>query len=239
MIALIYAAGSSLRIKKSINIEHKSLLKIKKKKLIQHQLEWINNANVKKIVVVVNKRHKKLVNFLLNYKSKIPIKILYNNDTESKNMKSFYVSKEEILNNDVIFTTSDLYCSKENINKFLQSNKKNKILIDNNIKNYTGDEVLVKISKYGFVNRCSKKLSQFDGLAIGIYKFSANFINKMLSYCERFNKNGKFNKSLYFAIDETINVDDKISPIKTINDEWYDIDTYKEYILVKKKYEKK
>ena len=36
MIALIYAAGSSLRIKKTINIEHKSLLVIKKKKLIEN-----------------------------------------------------------------------------------------------------------------------------------------------------------------------------------------------------------
>ena len=49
MIALIYAAGSSLRIKKSINIEHKSLLIVKNKKLIEHQLYWIEKSNAKKI----------------------------------------------------------------------------------------------------------------------------------------------------------------------------------------------
>ena len=59
MIALIYAAGSSIRIKKTIKIEHKSLLIIKKKKLIEHQLNWIKKTKVNKIVIVVNSKHQK------------------------------------------------------------------------------------------------------------------------------------------------------------------------------------
>ena len=58
MIALIYAAGSSLRIKKTINIEHKSLLVIKKKKLIERQLDWIQKEHVEKIIIIKNKNHK-------------------------------------------------------------------------------------------------------------------------------------------------------------------------------------
>ena len=53
MIALIYAAGSSLRIKKTINIEHKSLLEVKNKKLIEHQLSWIEKSNVKKKLLLL------------------------------------------------------------------------------------------------------------------------------------------------------------------------------------------
>ena len=89
MIALIYAAGSSIRIKKPIKIEHKSLLIIKKKKLIEHQLNWIKKTKVNKIVIVVNSKHQKLIKFISNYKSNIPLKIIYNNDEKSKNMKSF------------------------------------------------------------------------------------------------------------------------------------------------------
>ena len=62
MIALIYAAGSSLRIKKSINIEHKSLLKVKKKRLIEHQLNWIQKSDVKKIIVIVKTIHTGFLN---------------------------------------------------------------------------------------------------------------------------------------------------------------------------------
>ena len=237
MISLIYAAGSSLRIKKTINIEHKSLLIIKKKKLIEHQLNWIQNTKSKKIVIVVNKKHKKLINFISSYKSKIPIKLVYNNDTKSKNMKSFYLAKNEIKNQNVIFTTSDLFCDFKNIEFFLKSKKQNKVLIDFKKQNYTGDEVLVNIEN-NFINRCSKKLNNFDGLAVGVYKFSPKFINKMILYAKNNNDNGYFNKSLYFAIDESISKTDKIYPISTINDLWYDIDTYKEYIMLKKKYEK-
>ena len=237
MIALIYAAGSSLRIKKTINIEHKSLLVIKKKKLIERQLDWIQNAHVEKIIIVVNKNHKQLIKFVSNYQSKKPIKIMYNNDTKSKNMKSFYTARKEIFNKHVIFTTSDLFCEIKNIKKFLKSKSNNKILIDFKKQNYTGDEVLVKINK-NLITRCSKKISNFDGLAVGIYKFSPEFINKMISYSKNNSKKGFFKKSLYYAIDESIDNKDKIKPISTTNDLWYDIDTYKEYIMLKKKYEK-
>jgi len=239
VIALIYAAGSSLRIKKSINIEHKSLLKVKKKRLIEHQLNWIQKSDVKKIIVIVNKNHKQLISLLKIYPSKIPIKLMYNNDTKSQNMKSFYLAKKEIAKKDVIFTTSDLYCDLKNIQAFLNSTESNKILVDKNKKNYTGDEVLVQIDHNNKVKRCSKKLEKFDGMAIGVYKFSAYFIDKMLDYADKNNKEGCFDKSLYYAIDHSINSKDTIFPIKTVNDLWYDIDTFKEYILLKKQYDQK
>ena len=75
-------------------------------------------------------------------------------------------------------------------------------------------------------------------MAVGIYKFAPEFINKMISYSKINSKNGFFKKSLYYAIDESIDNKDKIKPISTTNDLWYDIDTYKEYIMLKKKYEK-
>ena len=239
MIALIYAAGSSLRIKKSINIEHKSLLKVKKKRLIEHQLTWIQKAGVKKIIIIVNKNHEKLISLLKNFNSKIPIKLIYNNDTKSQNMKSFYLAKKDIAKKDVIFTTSDLYCDLKNIKKFLNSKKSNKILVDINKKNYTGDEVLVQFSEKNLIKRCSKKIEHFDGMAIGVYKFSAYFINKMLEYAENNNEKGYFDKSLYYAIDNSIYNTDSIFPIKTVNNLWYDIDTFKEYILLKKQYDEK
>ena len=238
MIALIYAAGSSLRIKKTINIEHKSLLTVKNKKLIEHQLNWIKKSNVKKIIIIVNKDHKQLISLLKKYESKIPIQLIYNNDTKSQNMKSFFLAKKEIANQDVIFTTSDLFCDNENITKFLKSKESNKILIDINKKNYTGDEVLVEFNNKKLIVRCSKKLEKFDGMAIGVYKFNSYFINKMLDYAQNNNNDGHFNKSLYYAIDNSIDKQDRIFPIKTVNSLWYDIDTFKEYVLLKKQYDK-
>ena len=75
-------------------------------------------------------------------------------------------------------------------------------------------------------------------MAIGVYKFSPFFINKMLEYAEKNNNDGYFNKSLYYAIDHSISKKDSIYPVKTINGLWYDIDTFKEYVLLKKQYEK-
>ena len=68
-------------------------------------------------------------------------------------MKSFFLAKKEIANQDVIFTT-DLFCDNENITKFLKSKESNKILIDINKK--TIDEVLVELNNKKLIVRCSK-----------------------------------------------------------------------------------
>ena len=56
----------------------------------------------------------------------------------------------------------------------------------------------------------------------------------MLNYCEHINDNGIFHQSLYYAIDATISKDFKIDPISTINNLWFDIDTYDEFLEAKK-----
>jgi len=233
MVYLIYAAGSCSRLKFHYEIEHKCLLEINGLSLIEHQLNWINLCEPKKIIIVVNSVHVKLINKLKLLQKKMPIKLIYNDDTISKNMKSFYLAKNEIQDDDVVFTTSDLYCDFKNIENFIHSDSKNKVLLDLDKSNYSGDEVLVQINR-GSITRCSKKLEYFDGLAIGVYKFENNFINEMLNYCEHINDNGIFHQSLYYAIDATISKDFKIDPISTINNLWFDIDTYEEFIEAKK-----
>ena len=54
----------------------------------------------------------------------------------------------------------------------------------------------------------------------------------MISYSKLIVKMGL--KSTYYAIDESIDNKDKNKAISTTNDLWYDIDAYKEYIMLKK-----
>ena len=234
MIYLIYAAGNSLRIKENHKIEHKALLEINGLSLIEHQLSWINATDPKQIIIVVNSNHVNFISKLKDLQFKMPIKLIFNDDIVSKNMKSFYLAKDYIKNQNVTFTTSDLFCDADNIENFLNSNSTNKILIDIDKSNYTGDEVLVEIQN-NIVTRCSKKISNFEGMAIGIYSFDKKFINKMLDYCEKVNNSGIFDQSLYYAIDNSISLDCKILPISTMNKLWFDIDTYEEFVNAKSK----
>ena len=121
MVYLIYAAGISLRIKSNPEIEHKGLLEINGLSLIEHQLSWINSTDPKKIVIVVNSTHKKFIDKIKSLQNKMPIKLVYNDDVFSKNMKSFYLARNEIINNDVVFTTSDLFCDFKNLENFIKS----------------------------------------------------------------------------------------------------------------------
>ena len=232
-IFLIYAAGDSSRIKKDFKIEHKGLLQINNKTLIDHQLDWINNYNPKKIIIVANHNHTEFLKNIDLRKKNLPIKLIYNDDIKSKNMKSFYLAKNEIINNDIVFTTSDLYCDIENINTFMEDKFPNKILTDFNTNNFSGDEVLISESK-NIVTRCSKKIDKFNGIAIGVYKFNKEFISKMIDYCNNNNSNGYFDKSLYHAIDNVIIDNFKTKPIEVKNPIWFDIDTFDEYVNAKK-----
>ncbi len=231
MNVIIYAAGISKRLENQTNNRIKGLINFDGKRLIEYQLRWISRLNIKNIIIVIGLEHQAYIDFIGDRYNGVSVKYVYNPDYNTKgNMLSLWHAREYCLD-DTIFTTSDLLCNLNDVNKFINSDFKNKILID--IKNshlfLDSDPVKVTI-KNDIIIKLRKNLSELpcvDGISVGIYKFSKKFMNLLINNIEFKISQGDDDKSLYYAIDDVI-CSETVTPIFMENHNWIDIDTPEE-----------
>tara|TARA_B100000886_G_scaffold39347_2_gene24339 strand:+ start:692 stop:1423 length:732 start_codon:yes stop_codon:yes gene_type:complete len=231
MNAIIYAAGVSKRLSNYIPNGLKGLIKINKTYLIEYQLRWLTSLNIDNLIIVIGNEHEEYKKVLGNKYNGKKITYIYNNDYKSKgNMLSLWCARD-YCNSDTIFTTSDLLCNLDDIEIFIKSNAKNKILIDStNDKKLNDDDpvkVTIKNSKIIKIRKRIKELSSVDGISVGVYQFSREFMQNLISNIDDEISSGRDNQSLYYAIDNVINLS-PTTPIFMKNCMWIDIDTKNE-----------
>ena len=200
-------------------------------KLIEYQLRWISKLEIKNIVLVIGLEHQQYIDFLGDDYNGIPIKYVFNKDYKTKgNMLSLWHARE-YCNSNTLFTTSDLLCNLEDIQLFNNTSFDNKILIDNKTKALFTDSDPVKVSimdkKIIGIRKKNNELKSVDGISVGIYQFSYEFMLLLLKNIEIEIDNGNDNQSLYYSIDTTVK-ELKPNPIIMNNCNWIDIDTSKE-----------
>ena len=231
MNVIIYAAGVARRLNHIISNGIKGLIEINGMKLIEYQLRWISKLEIKNIVLVIGLEHQQYIDFLGNDYNGIPIKYVFNKDYKTKgNMLSLWHARE-YCNSNTLFTTSDLLCNLEDIQLFNNTSFDNKILIDNKTKALFTDSDPVKVSimdkKIIGIRKKNNELKSVDGISVGIYQFSYEFMLLLLKNIEIEIDNGNDNQSLYYSIDTTVK-ELKPNPIIMNNCNWLDIDTPKE-----------
>ena len=231
MNVIIYAAGVARRLNHIISNGIKGLIEINGMKLIEYQLRWISKLEIKNIVLVIGLEHQQYIDFLGDDYNGIPIKYVFNKDYKTKgNMLSLWHARE-YCNSNTLFTTSDLLCNLEDIQLFNNTSFDNKILIDNKTKALFTDSDPVKVSimdkKIIGIRKKNNELKSVDGISVGIYQFSYEFMLLLLKNIEIEIDNGNDNQSLYYSIDTTVK-ELKPNPIIMNNCNWIDIDTSKE-----------
>ena len=228
MRVIIYAAGVSRRLKSIVGNGLKGLLELNGKRLIEYQLDWIVMQPISEIVIVLGLEHELYKEILGHSYKGMPIIYVYNPDYKDKgNMLSLWHARE-YCNTDILFTTSDLICDNTDIDKFNNSEAKNKILIDAKSTELFNDSDPVKVSifnnKISNIQKQGEKLLTIDGIAIGLYKFSGEGIQSIISSIEKKINSGNDNLSLYYAIDNVLK-DYDVSPVYADKCNWIDIDT--------------
>jgi len=228
MIVIVYAAGISSRLSSIAKNGLKGLIKINGKRIIEYQLEWIAKLPIKKIVIVLGLEHKEYIDFLGDSFMGKEISYVINPDYKHKgNMLSLWHARK-YCNDDVIFTTSDLLCNRKDIDEFIQSDYRNKILIDRDSVNLFIDSDPVKVhienKRIIKIRKKTNEIDRVDGISVGIYKFSKTAIMKMISSIDKKIIDDNDDLSLYYAIDDILD-DEIVKPVYTVNSEWFDIDT--------------
>lgn len=228
MRVIIYAAGISTRLRSFAKDGLKGLLEFDGKKLIEHQLDWIIELDITEVIIVIGLEHERYVEVLGDTYKGLPIKYVYNPNYKDKgNMLSLWHARK-YCDTDILFTTSDLICNVADIEFFIRSREKNKILVDNESKELFQDpdpvKVCLKNNQIIGIRKNSEELDQVDGIAIGLYKFSVVGISSIISAIDKKIKEGNDDLSLYYAVDAILD-EVKVAPVFTRANRWFDIDT--------------
>jgi L-glutamine-phosphate cytidylyltransferase len=181
MKAIIVAAGPSSRLRPLTNEKPKCLLEIGGKTILQRALGALKQNAIEKIVVVRGYQ-----GHLINY----PSVIYYENPNYKQNniLRSLFYAEDEI-DDDFIFSYSDILYSKSVVEKLIRSQGDVALIVDVNWRqHYQGRDLhpiseaeLVKVEK-GRVTRIGKEVVKVDeahGEFIGLAKFTKSAAQAM------------------------------------------------------------
>ena len=225
---IILAAGSGSRISNKFN-QPKCLIKIKKKTILDHQIESFIFAGIKRVIIVTGYKSKKIKSYVKKFTSKIKIKLVLNSQYRTtNNMYSAHLALKEINHSNIILYNGDVVVEKKIIKKLLSNNYKDLIMVDQN----KHDEESMKIKlKNNRIIDIDKKLknSKLNLTSTDFYKFSFETTlmlkNQIRHHIEKIGKNDWTEVALKKIFMKT-----KFLPCNIDNLKWFEIDNYKDYL---------
>ena len=240
MRAIILAAGRGSRLKELTKNKIKCFLKIKNKKIIEHQIEGLKKNGIKNIAVVVGYKKEKF--------NKLKIKLFNNKNWKSTNMVYSLFKANSWLNKyDCIVCYGDILYDSKVISKLIQ--KKSEFILPSNqnwkknwglrYKNPLSDLETFKVNKSKILKEIGskpKKYSEIKGQFMGLVKIDKNTSKKLFKVYQSFSNN--FKKKLQFTHFLNICIKKFKIKIKTLplKNYWFELDNKTDLEIIKKHY---
>lgn len=234
--ALILAAGSGKRISEKFNYP-KCLIKINKKSIIERQIESYIQANIKNIFIATGYQSKKISSVISKYKKKANIKLIHNKIYyKTNNMYSAYLASKYLKNKKFILSNGDVVIDKNIVKKLIDGNNDNEIMVDTNF--FDEESMKILLDSKNRIKDISKKItkSKKSYTSIDFYKFSKNASSSLFDIIDNFLKKNGQNHWTEVAIQKLFNKFN-FYPNKVLNNKWFEIDTYKDFISASNKFD--
>lgn len=227
MKAIILAAGLSKRLYPLTNKIPKCLIKIGRKSLLEYAMENFERSGLEEVVIITGHGAKKVENSLDSNLYKMRIRYIFNPEYARKDNIYSLWHVRNMLKGGFILLNSDVFCDPQIIEKAVNAEKSDFIIIDNN-KPLGKEEMKVKV-KDGIIKKISKEIDpeDADGEYIGIARFSREgslILSKILS---KFIKEGKTNLFYESAFQKMTNCYN-ILVLSTGNLPWIEIDDFED-----------
>jgi len=237
---IIPIAGSGRRMGKLGKIFPKSLLKLKKLKIIEFIINILIKRKVKNIAFILGYKAKTIIKFL----DKIKIKYTYCINKKFKSSGhaySWYLSQKHWIKNrkKTLFIHGDIFFNENYLDNIIKAKRKNiigcKIL---NNESYKKEDIFkIKLNKDKSIKEISKKLNEKESYSeiIGINKLSNKMQYKLFKFMNKEFKN-KSNIKLSWEemINKFINISkQKLYVLENQNYFWININTKKDYFIAK------
>lgn len=162
MKAIILAAGMGNRIKELTGGKPKGFLEINGKSIIQHQVDELHAAGIRKIAMVTGYKKE-----LFRVFKEQGIELLYNPFYRGTNVLGSYWFAREYLDEPFVYLHGDTYFEPEILDLLIES-PGNNLAVE--FKNCGREEMKVK-TRAGEVIEISKEMAESEGEFIGIAKF--------------------------------------------------------------------
>lgn len=231
-IAIMLMAGYGSRFKDLTINNHKCLLWVNNKKIIDYQLESLINSNVDQIYCVVGHEKEKIIEYVnCKYAKSFNINFIVNEDyLVTNNMYSLYLALEKIKNSEikiknVVIMNGDIVFEKSLINDILE--KPDNLIVCK--PDMFLEESMKIVVTDGLVKKISKQINKDDSYAcsIDLYKFTDEHIQKLYLYIFGYIQKCKTDWS-EIAINNTLHMSN-VYPY-SYNGKWYEIDNVEDII---------
>ncbi len=217
MKAIILAAGKATRLLPLTKDTPQCLLRVGKKTILERQIEYLNNAGIKDIIVIRGYLEEKVEKFCKEKKIRVLFNPFYN---VSGMAMTLWVAKEELKNGFILLYSDVIFNPK--IIEDLVDNKSDICLTIR--KDGLREEAEKVIEKGGLIENVTKaKIEGENGEFIGIAKFSESGAKKLIEEIGGIAKEN-LNASFIDVIGRLIKRGEKISACDIKNTPFIDID---------------
>lgn len=183
---VILAAGIASRLKPLTDNTPKCLLKVGGKSILEMTLENLMATNNSEIIIVTGYLENQIREFLKERFPKLNITFVYNElYASTNNIYSLWLTKNEVLGDDMMMMDSDIVFDKQIITKLLDSGYKNCLALKRH--EVLDEEIKVKTDENGRVLEISKEVkpSEAVGESIGIEFFQRETLTELFRILDR------------------------------------------------------
>ncbi|NLB91321.1 MAG: phosphocholine cytidylyltransferase family protein, partial [Clostridiales bacterium] len=206
MQAVMLAAGQGKRLGKYTKENTKCMVEVAGKTLLEHAVESIKKAGIRKLVMVVGYQKEKLKHFVKEHIHGIEVIFIDNQEYENtNNIYSLFLAKEYLENDDTILLESDLIFEEDLISQLVADPRKNMAVVAKYEHWMDGTVVLVdqKANILEFIDKHNfsyEKIDQYHK-TVNIYKLSKEFSKNqyfpfLQAYMKAYGKNEYYEAAL-------------------------------------------
>jgi len=187
MKSVILAAGISARLRPLTDNIPKCLLKIGDKTILERTLDNLLTYHLNDIVIVTGYLEEQIKNFVARYYPQLNVIYIRNNKYDTtNNIYSLWMTKDLVINNDMLLMDSDILFDKRILALLLQSNYPNCLALRSDHE-LSDEEIKIRLNSDKSIAEISKTvdLKHAVGESIGIEKVSTEFTNKLFEILDR------------------------------------------------------
>ncbi len=187
MKGVILAAGASTRLRPLTNHLPKCLLEVGEKPILGRTLECLLANGITEVVIVTGYRESQIRKYVSDRFPRLAVTWLTNQQYDStNNIYSLWLTRESVLDNDILLLDSDIVFDSRIIGLLLTSGHENCLAVTTG-KPLGHEEIKVRVAGDGSIVEISKEVvpGKALGESIGIEKFSRPFVRTLFRVLDR------------------------------------------------------
>lgn len=182
MKAVILAAGTASRLRPLTNNTPKCLLKIGERSLLERTIDALLENQVDQLVIVTGYLHEMIETLIASRYPSVQTEFIYNEQYETtNNIYSLWMTRESVLNQEILLLDSDILFDARIITSLLRSPHPNCLAL--NRHPLGEEEIKVVVDTNNKIKEISKvcAIDQAEGESIGIERMSPAFVNTLFA----------------------------------------------------------